>query len=258
MPDHGEQQPPLSDAALDALLAKSQQRARDAIAKSMDLDAGAREVTGQSSTAPLPTSGGNKPTVLVVEDDPGVAEALALALRSKFEVLGIAYSGEEALRMVRENPPDVITMDLGLPDTDGNLITQIITKEHPSSRVVMATARGGQRDLLRGLAAGAVGFLTKPFSRDELLATVEEAARGGFPIAAAIIAATMPRTGHEQPPVRLDHLFTPLEKTVLRGLADDLTIAQIAAQTALTPEEIVEVQALIVEKINLRNALEQR
>jgi DNA-binding NarL/FixJ family response regulator len=121
--------------------------------------------------------------------------------------------------------------------------------------VVMATARSGEQSLLRGLAAGAVGFLSKPFSTDELLATVDEVARGGFPIAAAIIAATLPR-GVERPALRLDHLFTPVEKAVLRGLADDLTVTEIAARTELAPEEIVEVQTLIIEKINLRNAIE--
>ncbi|MGC4938250.1 hypothetical protein [Kribbella sp. DT2] len=53
-------------------------------------------------------------------------------------------------------------------------------------------------------------------------------------------------------------MFTPLEKSVLRGLADDLTVVEIAAQTELTSEEIVEIQALIIEKINLPNAIENR
>ncbi|GAA1696683.1 hypothetical protein GCM10009745_48460 [Kribbella yunnanensis] len=151
--------------------------------------------------------------MLVVEDDSTLAELLARLLELKFDVVGIASRGNDVLPMVRRHRPDVITMDLGLTDADGTDLTTIITREHPSSRVVMATARSGRRDLMRGLAAGAVGFLTKPFSGDEFLATVEEAARGGFPI---------------------------------------------AAQTHLSAEEIIETQELIVEKINLRNAIENR
>jgi len=258
MPDHGWQQPELNDQQLDALLEQSQQRARDAVAESLDLEAGAREIAGRAAGQRLPRYREGKPTVLVVEDDPTLAPLLAEMIGRRFEVVGLAYRGDEALRMVRANPPDVITMDLGLPDTDGLTLTRIITQEHPSSRVVMATARSSHRDLLAGLAAGAVGFLSKPFSMDELNATIEEVARGGFPIAAAIIAASLPTGGHERPVTRLNHLFTPLEKAVLRYLAEDLTVTEIAGRTKLTPGEIIEVQALIVEKINLRNAIENR
>ncbi|MFI7065080.1 hypothetical protein ACIBL3_29085 [Kribbella sp. NPDC050124] len=82
---------------------------------------------------------------------------------------------------------------------------------------------------------------------------MHEAIRGGFPIAAAIMAATTRRDTSTSV-----HLFTPLEKTVLRYLADDLSIADIAVRTGLSTKEIVEVQSLIAEKINLRNAIDNR
>ncbi|MGW1343245.1 response regulator [Kribbella sp. NPDC002412] len=234
--------PPLDDHELDALLAGSHRQARDEVAGSLNLEAGLKEITD------------GPPTVLIVEDDNALAEALAAILQGTgFEVLGIAQSGEDAVRRVRENPPNVVSMDIGLAGMDGYTATEIIAREHPSSRVVMVTARSDRAALFRGLEAGAVGFLTKPFSMDELQATLHEAIRGGFPIAAAIMAATTRRDSGTSV-----HLFTPLEKTVLRYLADDLSIVDIAARTGLSTKEIAEVQSLIAEKINLRNAIENR
>jgi DNA-binding NarL/FixJ family response regulator len=216
---------------------------------SLNLEAGLAEIAGGTFARRS-----SDPTALIVEDDDVLAYALEAIVRGAgFEVLGVARSGEDAVRMVRENPPNVVSMDISLAGMDGYRATEIIAREHPSSRVVMVTARDDRAALLRGLEAGAVGFLTKPFSMDELQATLHEAIRGGFPIAAAIMAATTGRdTGAGV------HLFTPLEKTVLRYLADDVSIADIAARTGLSTKEIVEVQSLIAEKINLRNAIENR
>lgn len=108
----------------------------------------------------------------------------------------------------------------------------MISREHPSSRVVMVTARDSREALLQGLEAGAVGFLTKPFSVDELKATLHEVNRGGFPIAAAIMAATARHGGDRFAP-RV-HLLTPLEKTIRRHLAEEVAIADIAARTGLS------------------------
>ncbi|MGV9384119.1 hypothetical protein ACWDRB_50470 [Nonomuraea sp. NPDC003707] len=113
-------------------------------------------------------------------------------------------------------------------------------------------------DLLRGLAAGAVGFLTKPFSVDELVATLREVLRGGCPIAAAIMASLPPPGTARTAPAPAISLFTELEATVLRHLADNLSTPQIAAATGFTVQEVTELQALIVEKIKLRTALQDR
>ncbi|MGP3937293.1 response regulator transcription factor [Nonomuraea sp. KM88] len=237
----------LDGPRLDRLLAESQRRARSAVEQAVDTEAGLQEIARP------------RPTVLVVEDDPSMSEALALILaRSGFEVVGVAIEGGEAVAAVRRTRPDLVTMDLMLPGMDGWVATEIIAREHPSTRVVCVTAKDERADLLRGLAAGAVGFLTKPFSVDELVATLREVLRGGYPIAAAIMASLSPPGTARTAPVPAISLFTELEATVLRHLADNLSTPQIAAATGFTVQEVTELQALIAEKIKLRTALQDR
>ncbi|MEV0611836.1 response regulator transcription factor [Nonomuraea sp. NPDC050404] len=235
------------------LLTESHERARAAVAKAVDVEAGLREITRPD---PVHTPKG-KPTVLVVEDESSLSDALTYALgRSGFDVVGVAVEGREAVELVRQTRPDVVTMDLMLPGMDGYTATEIITQEHPSTRIVMLTARDSRVDLFRGLSSGAVGFVTKPFSLDELIATIREALDGGYPIAAPIMASMPPPGRSADARVPSISLFTELEARVMRLLADNLSIAEIAKATGFSVREITELQTLIIEKIKLRNAIQ--
>jgi DNA-binding NarL/FixJ family response regulator len=172
-----------------------------------------------------------------------------------FNVVGVAADGRKAVGLVGRELPDLVTMDIMMPVMDGIEATKIITKEHPSTRVIMVTARTDRETLYRCLTAGAVGFLTKPFSMDELTATMREAARGGLPIAAGIMAS-MPENAAGNvlgPPVAF---FTEVESVILRHLAENASSRTIAAATGLTLPEVAEIQSLIAQKIELRNAIE--
>lgn len=197
-----------------------------------------------------------EPTVLIVDDEEAFSYAFAYSLkRGGFNVVGTAANGREAIEIVGRERPDLVTMDLMMPVMDGNAATRIITRDHPGTRVVAVTARSGLDDLYRALESGAVGFLTKPFSTDEMHATLREVMRGGLPIAAAIMAAiSRKEPGHaSNPPTTF---FTRTESAVLRHLADNAPIHAIAASTGLTVPEVTEIQSLIARKIQLRNDIE--
>ncbi len=110
--------------------------------------------------------------VLVVDDDPHVREVVEIYLgREGFRILG-AQDGEEALRVVEAEEPDVIVLDLMLPGRDGwDVCREIRRRRH--TPIIMLTARGEEMDKVLGLELGADDYLTKPFSPRELAARVK-------------------------------------------------------------------------------------
>jgi pilus assembly protein CpaE len=114
--------------------------------------------------------------VLIVDDIPETRDHLTklLGFESDIEVVGSAASGSEALRMASELPPDVILMDINMPDMDGIATTEKLSSEVPSAAVVMMSVQGEADYLRRSMLAGAREFLVKPFSSDELTASIRQ------------------------------------------------------------------------------------
>ncbi len=111
-------------------------------------------------------------SVLVVEDTAEIRELVATVLRKAgFDVRAVG-SGAECLDEVRRQPPDLVVLDLGLPDTDGTEVCRQIRAES-ECYVLMLTARAEEVDLLIGLAVGADGYMAKPFSPRELVARIQ-------------------------------------------------------------------------------------
>jgi DNA-binding response OmpR family regulator len=126
-------------------------------------------------------------SVLVVEDTDEIRELVCTVLgRAGFEVRSVA-SGAECMAEVRRRPPDLIVLDLGLPDADGTEVCRQIRAE-TGCYVLMLTARAEEVDLLIGLAVGADGYMAKPFSPRELVARVQAMLR--FPRPTATPEAT--------------------------------------------------------------------
>ncbi|MFN2519843.1 MAG: response regulator transcription factor [Candidatus Limnocylindria bacterium] len=115
-------------------------------------------------------------TVLVVEDEPEIARIASDYLQRAGFAVRIASDGKSALALARSAKPDLIVLDLGLPDIDGLDLTRSLRKE---SRVpvVMLTARGDESDRVVGLELGADDYIVKPFSPKELVARVRAVLR---------------------------------------------------------------------------------
>jgi DNA-binding NarL/FixJ family response regulator len=118
--------------------------------------------------------------VLVVDDQTVVRDGLVLllGLLPGLEVVGSAGDGEEALRLVGENHPDVVLMDLRMPRVDGVEATRRIKAEHPSVQIVVLTTYSDDESVFAALQAGARGYLTKDAGADEIARAID-AVRGG-------------------------------------------------------------------------------
>jgi DNA-binding response OmpR family regulator len=110
--------------------------------------------------------------VLVVEDDALIASSLARALQANGYRVRTAGTVADAIAAVRCEVPDVVLLDLGLPDGDGEAVGEVLTREHPRVPVVVLTARGTELDVVAGLGMGAVDYVVKPFRLGELLARI--------------------------------------------------------------------------------------
>jgi DNA-binding NarL/FixJ family response regulator len=118
--------------------------------------------------------------VLLVDDHPVVREGLRGMIDAEldFTVVGEAGSGAEAVAMAESLRPDVILMDLRMPDVDGVTATERILAVLPRTRIVVVTTYESDSDILRAVEAGAAGYLLKDASRAELADAVRDAARG--------------------------------------------------------------------------------
>ncbi len=117
-----------------------------------------------------------KPSILVVEDDSAVRNMVAAALETQSYVYRLAETGKKAVAESISHRPDIMLLDLGLPDMDGvEVITK--TREWSNMPIIVISARNDDPDKVRALDAGADDYLTKPFSVDELLARLRSTLR---------------------------------------------------------------------------------
>jgi DNA-binding NarL/FixJ family response regulator len=133
--------------------------------------------------------------VLVVDDHELVRHGLAMLLNSAegVELVGEARDGNEAVEFVGTLAPDVVLMDLSMPEMDGIEATRIISSTHPDVAIVVLSSFSERRMVLEAIDAGAVGYLLKDGGMDDIVRAVEAAARGEAPLspraAQAILSA---------------------------------------------------------------------
>jgi len=118
----------------------------------------------------------NKPRVLVVDDEQAIRRFLRIALTSQAYVFFEAAYGREALTMAAAQKPDIIILDLGLPDMDGVEVVRQL-REWTQTPIIILSVRGSESDKIAALDAGADDYLTKPFGTGELIARIRAAMR---------------------------------------------------------------------------------
>jgi DNA-binding response OmpR family regulator len=161
-------------------------------------------------------------TVLVIEDDADIRQLLRTLLDREGYAVAEAASGREGLRAFHEARPDLVILDVGLPDLDGWQVLERI-RDMSDAPVLVLTARSSERDKVRGLNAGADDYLTKPFSRVELLARLQAIRRRQ-------VTTSTTRTSFDDGRIRIDFahqqvtldgepvLLTPTEYRLLSAL----------------------------------------
>ncbi len=135
-------------------------------------------MTPHPATAPeLARADGSPLEVLVVDDEPHLTELLGMALRHEGWQVHAANTGRDAVRLARSARPDVVVLDMMLPDLGGLEVLRRVRQEDPALPVLFLTARDAVEDRVAGLTAGGDDYVTKPFSLEEVVARVRALAR---------------------------------------------------------------------------------
>jgi len=177
-------------------------------------------------------------SVLVVDDHSMLRAGLQqlLASTSDIEVVGLAVNGAEAIELAELMNPDVILMDLQMPVMDGVAATAALREAHPEIAVVIVTSFSDRDRIVGAIDAGAVGYLLKDASPDEILAGVRAAARGESPLHPR--AARELLSARAEGPSRVRVELTARETEVLGLVRQGLSNKQIARRLGITERTV--------------------
>lgn len=196
--------------------------------------------------------------VLVVDDHPiwrdGVADKLAEA---GFAVVGTAGDGAAALQRTRATRPDIVLLDLHLPDLPGAEVTRGLLATDPSVRVLVLSASGEHQDVLDAVTAGATGYLTKSAALEEVIAAIRSAAAGEAVFTPGLAGLVLGEYRRLVAAPSRDDAETPRltarETEVLRLVAKGLTYPQIAERLVLSPRTVQNHVQNTLMKLRLHN-----
>ena len=198
--------------------------------------------------------------VMVVDDHPMWRDAVARDLaEAGYDVVATAADGAQALRVAGAARPDVVVLDLQLPDASGVDVTRGLRAACPAARVLVLSASGEQQDVLDAVKAGAVGYLLKSAALPEFLDAVRRTADGDpvfTPGLAALVLgefrrlASAPAAGGDAP------TLTERETEILRMVATGMSYKQIASRLVLSHRTVQNHVQNSLGKLHLHNRVE--
>lgn len=193
------------------------------------------------------------PTRLMVVDDHDLARSGLIAILGSaedLEVVAEAKSGREAIDLARKALPDVVLMDVRMPDMDGLEATRRIKDERPRTAVIIVTSHENPEYLRRAVDAGAAGYLLKDVTRERLVDSVREVAGGGSFIERQTLRGVLShvRSAKGAP---APQSLTRREREILALVSEGLSNREIAERLVLSPETVKSHVAAILSKLDL-------
>jgi DNA-binding NarL/FixJ family response regulator len=205
------------------------------------------------NTSPLPLP---QPVRILVVDDHGIVRdgiALLLARESWLQVVGFAASGETAIWAAVRSEPDVIIMDLVLPDLNGVDATQRILQRLPRTRVIALSASHSAEHVHQAMRAGARGYVTKEALGTELVAAVRSVLAGDLYLGALVAGfatdGSKTLASRKSPIERL----SAREREVLHRTVAGASTAEIARHLSLSPKTVDTYRSRLMHKLGVRN-----
>ncbi len=200
--------------------------------------------------------------VLVVQDHPLLASAIARVLDSEDDltVCGIARRGDEAATLAAQEKPAVVLMDFRLPDLSGPAAAARIRSVVPGAAIVFHSAEESEEALLDAIDAGAIAYLTKSATADEIIEAVRKASVGEVLIPVGLFAKAIARqrmvANQQEAREKLIAEFTPRELDVLRLLAEGHDTQTLARRLGIAPHTVEWHVTHVIEKLRVHSKLQ--
>ena len=209
----------------------------------------------EERTLPAKGSAGRPFRLLVVDDHEVVRQGLVALLdrRPSFQVVAEAGTVEEALAQARLHQPDIVIMDVRLPDGSGVEACREIRADLPDTRVVMLTSFPDDEAVLSAIVAGAAGYLLKQIRARDLISALEAVGRGESLLDPAVTEKVLARVRQIASGEVHDELsgLTPQERKILMLVAEGKTNKEIASEIFLSDKTVKNYVSSILAKLNL-------
>ncbi|MFL5757356.1 MAG: response regulator [Chloroflexota bacterium] len=193
--------------------------------------------------------------LLVVDDHEVVRQGLVSVLdrRERFQVVGEAGTGAEAVEQAHRLEPDIVVMDVRLPDGSGVEACRDIRAERPATRVIMLTSYPDEEAVLAAIVAGASGYLLKQIRARDLVAALEAVGRGESLLDPAVTERVLERVRRIATGTENEELaqLTGQERKILALVAEGKTNKEIAAEVFLSDKTVKNYVSSILAKLNL-------
>lgn len=199
--------------------------------------------------------------LVLVDDHAVVRSGLRMLLEAQpdIEIVGEAESGVEAVTLVRSSRPDVVLMDIQMPDMNGIEATKLIKEKVPDTAVLALTMHEDDQYFFEMLHAGASGYVPKRAAPDDLLVAIRTVARGEvflYPsLATRLVQDYLKRAETGDQPLVYDNL-TPREREVLILIAEGLSNAEIAERLVISIKTVDRHRENIMRKLNMHSRID--
>jgi len=194
-------------------------------------------------------------TIVLGDDHKVILRGLRAVLEAQpgFSVIGEASDGLKVAALAEKLKPDVLVLDLMMPGLSGFDVTRRVTKRLPKTRVVILTMYSSEPHVIEALRSGAMAYVVKDASAEELVSAIREAAAGrrflSTPFSSDLIESYLKRPGGTDPYETL----TPREREVLHLVAEGLTSSEIAGRLFISPRTAESHRANLMRKLGLRS-----